>query len=182
MRPPVTSSNLFNIVLCELHHPLFHGKTSNSSLDVSEHYITLEKIDPSELFVNTNNIPLDEVDNLFVFLKIRRRRFRKFIQRNAQFNNHPSIRNYLNVSCKTTFSPQIAKCINLPGEEQVAILKTHWLRLIQRTWKKIFQQRLNVIKLRKNPRNIRYREINGKWSQCCRMPTLQGMLSPLLRR
>ena len=181
MNPP-SKSNLFDIVVCELCHPLLQGYIEHtSSSDISEHYMTLESIEPSEIFINIDDIPLDDIDNLFVCLKIRRRMFRKFTQ-HPSFQEHPSIRNYSKISSEITFSPQIAHCIALPGEEHVAILKTHWLRLIQRTWKKIFQQRLNVTKVRKNPRNVRYREIHGKWSQCCRMPTLQGMLSPLLRR
>lgn len=180
MTPPSISRS-FELVLCELFHPLIYGLTPNSSLDISEHYMIQEKIEPSELFVNLSHILPDDIDNLFAYLRMRREMFRKFIQ-HSSFQDHPSIRNYSKISSEITFSPQIAQCIELPGEEHVAILKTHWLRLIQRTWKKIFQQRLNVTKLRKNPRNIRYREINGKWSQCCRIPTLQGMLSPLLRR
>lgn len=181
MTPP--PSNRFDLVLCELFHPLLHGITPNSSLDISQHYIIQEKIDPSELFVDLSHILPDDIDNLFVYLKIRRRVFMKFIQRNTQFHEHPSIRNYYDIALKyITWTPQIAYCIELPGEERVAILKTHWLRLIQRTWKKIFQQRLNVTKERTKTKNIHYREIHSKWPQCCRMPTLQGMLSPLLRR
>ena len=179
MTPPPSKS--FDLVLCQLFHPLIYGLTPNSSLDILEHYMIQEKIDPSELVINLSHIIPDDIDNLFAYLRMRRRMFRKFIQ-HPSFQDHPSIRNYSKISSEITFSPQIAQCIDLPGEEHVAILKTHWLRLIQRTWKKIFQQRLNVTKVRKNPRNIRYREINGKWSQCCRLPTLQGMLSPLLRR
>lgn len=179
MTPPPSKS--FDLVLCELFHPLLYGLTPNSSLGISQHYIIQEKIESSEIFIDLSHILPDDLDNLFMYLKMRRRLFRKFIH-GPNFQDHQSIRNYSKISNQITFSPQIAQCIELPGDECVAILKTHWLRLIQRTWKKMFQQRLNVTKLRKNPRNIRYREINGKWSQCCRMPTLQGMLSSLLRR
>ena len=38
--------------------------------------------------------------------------------------------------------PEIAECIILTGGEYVAILKTFWIKIIQRTWKKVF--RLNM--------------------------------------
>ena len=61
------------------------------------------------------------------------------------------------------YQVQIAKVIDLPapGLERVCILKTHWLRLIQRKWKKIFKQRLNVMKLRCNPKNQQFRSQHG---------------------
>jgi hypothetical protein len=35
--------------------------------------------------------------------------------------------------------PEIAECIILSGEETVAILKTFWIKIIQRKWKKVFK-------------------------------------------
>jgi hypothetical protein len=35
--------------------------------------------------------------------------------------------------------PEIAECIILTGGETVAILKTFWIRIIQRKWKKVFR-------------------------------------------
>ena len=177
------TSNLFHIVICELCHPLIQGFVDQvSSSDISEHFITLDRVEPLELFEDIDNLPLADRDNLFITLKLRKRLFQRFIH-HPRFRDHPSIRNYGKISDEITFSPQIAHCVELlPGEETVAILKTHWLRLIQKTWKKIFQKRLNVIKLRAKPKNIRYREIYGKWPQCCRIPTLKGMLSPISRR
>ena len=43
------------------------------------------------------------------------------------------------------------------------IVKTFWIKLIQRKWKKIYKQRKYIIKLRCNSRSIYYRQINGKW-------------------
>ena len=57
------------------------------------------------------------------------------------------------------------------------ILKTHWLRIIQRTWKKIFQLRKSVLNKRMQPSSIRLFEISGKYpSDANYMPTLNGML------
>jgi len=36
--------------------------------------------------------------------------------------------------------PEIAECIILSGGETISILKTFWIKLIQRKWKKIFKK------------------------------------------
>lgn len=77
---------------------------------------------------------------------------------------------------------EIAECIYLPSQECVGILKTIWIKLIQRTWKNILKQRNNIIKERCKLSSLRYREINGKWpSNCLKYPTLKGSLSYLSR-
>ena len=43
------------------------------------------------------------------------------------------------------------------------VIKTHWLRLIQRKWKNIYSTRQSIINSRKKPSSLRYRNINGKW-------------------
>jgi hypothetical protein len=75
---------------------------------------------------------------------------------------------------------EISECIYLDTQECVGIIKTIWLKLIQRTWKKIYKIRKNIICMRKTPSSIFYRDINGKWpSNCVNMPSLIGMLSYL---
>ena len=54
------------------------------------------------------------------------------------------------------------------------IIKTTYLRQIQRKWKAIYKERKRVIRLRCNLHNIHYREIYGKWpNNCFHLPTLQ---------
>ena len=43
------------------------------------------------------------------------------------------------------------------------IIKTYWIRLIQRHWKKIYKERMNFIKIRKNISNQRHFELNGRY-------------------
>ena len=77
---------------------------------------------------------------------------------------------------------EIAQCIYLPSEHCVSIIKTYWLRLIQRTWRKICRNRKLIIKQRCNPNSLKYREIYGKWpSSCSNYPSLNGMLNYLSR-
>ena len=43
------------------------------------------------------------------------------------------------------------------------ILKTFWLRIVQRTWKKVFQQRKKIIQIRKSVSSQLYFSMNGKY-------------------
>jgi hypothetical protein len=75
---------------------------------------------------------------------------------------------------------EIAECHDLPSEERIAIIKTFWLKLIQRTWKNILKKRNLIIKKRTSYVNLHYREINGNWpKECFYYPSLRGMLSSL---
>jgi hypothetical protein len=74
--------------------------------------------------------------------------------------------------------PEIMKLCVLEDDTYSVILKTHWLRIVQRHWKKIFLERKKIIQLRKSPRNIIYREVHGKFPYPAgHLPLYQGMLS-----
>jgi len=47
--------------------------------------------------------------------------------------------NFYNKPVRKILHPEIAECIILTGGETVAILKTFWIRIIQRKWKKVFR-------------------------------------------
>lgn len=75
---------------------------------------------------------------------------------------------------------EIAECLYLPSDHCVSIIKTYWLKLIQRTWKKIHRSRKLIIAMRSHPNALKYREINGRWpNNCINYPRLKGMLSNL---
>lgn len=77
---------------------------------------------------------------------------------------------------------EIAECFYLNEGFCVSILKTIWIKLIQRKWKNILKKRKNIIKKRCNLNTLKYREINGFWPRdCLNYPTLKGMLSDLSR-
>mgnify|MGYP003647599973 FL=1 len=91
---------------------------------------------------------------------------------------HDFIRNYKYIiSNKTYFKPEIATVISLPkGCESVAILKTFWIRCIQRCWKKLVAQRKQILTMRKHINNIHIRTTTGKWPEQYRhWPEVKGM-------
>jgi hypothetical protein len=55
---------------------------------------------------------------------------------------HPYIRNYKSIISRPNYiKPEIAQCYELPTLERVAILKTIWIRIIQRKWKNLMKQK-----------------------------------------
>ena len=92
-----------------------------------------------------------------------------------QFNTlyskkHPTIRNYNNIiKDKNYIKLDIVYIDKLAGDETVGYIKTFWIKLIQRRWKKIYKQRQDILKQRMLPKSIREREITGKWPKGLRI-------------
>ena len=57
------------------------------------------------------------------------------------------------------------------------IIKTYWIKLIQRHWKTIMKERKEFTEIKKKFKNIRQREILGYKMPRIHFPTLRGMLS-----
>lgn len=56
------------------------------------------------------------------------------------------------------------------------VLKTHWLRLVQRTWKRVFNERRQFINNCKKPTSILFRQTHRQWKNNTHLPGLTGML------
>ena len=52
----------------------------------------------------------------------------------------------------------------IPGREYVAYLKTFWLRIVQRCWKKVFRERKEILRKRGSIKALQERQRTGKWS------------------
>lgn len=60
----------------------------------------------------------------------------------------------------------------------VSIIKTHWLRLIQRHWRTAFNERKTIIKMRGIPRNIFHFQYKGTYPDGLQiLPSIRGLLS-----
>jgi hypothetical protein len=183
------------LMLCELHHPNIHGKDENSDSNIETHYLVYDRFEPwstisylaleddyetdneydsdSDFVDNPNHI--NKLQNELEFLQ------NKYSYPNElvlYYGNHPVIRNYDYITNNPNYiRPEIGQYIILPTHEAIAILKTFWLRIIQRKWKKIFAERKQIITLRKQTSSLYYRQIYGKWPELCNyLPSLNGML------
>ena len=65
----------------------------------------------------------------------------------------------------------------LPNGLYNVILKTFWLRIVQRTWKRIYQERKEIWRKRMTMVSLRHREIRGRYpSHIHSLPGLLGMI------
>jgi hypothetical protein len=57
------------------------------------------------------------------------------------------------------------------------VLKTFWLRILQRTWRKIFNKRYEIIQNRKKVSTQEYFRVNGKYPLCAsQLPSYLGCI------
>jgi len=182
MIPNKTSK--YNLVLCELHYTPIHGKTATSCPTIESHYILIDRFDPftgMSLSNDSNNDSSDSdsdseydetiqgVQNLY----------------NDEYEEmcinipHKTIRNYSNIVKKENYiQPQIALCIELPTGENITIIKTIWIKLIQRAWKRVYKRRQSVINGRTMIDSLNCRRLTGHWPEMYReMPGIKCLLS-----
>ena len=160
------STTKYNIILCELFNDLIHGKSNEI---VMKHYLTICSL--KELDMNVIN----EMCNMYN---------REYTQRMHRITPHKFIKNYANILMRPNYiKPEIGENIYLESGHCVSIIKTIWIKLIQRTWKKIYKIRKNIILNRRTIPAINYRKVTGTWPDTCRyLPTLKGMLNQLSKK
>jgi hypothetical protein len=183
-------NNKHYLMLCELHSPAIHGKTSDSDPNIETHYLVYDRFVPitgiSYSCLDDTDDSDDEnssytINDSIQFLKNHYSNRSRF--NNGSLKNHPTIRNYHNIISRQNYiKPEIGKYVMLPTQEAVAILKTFWLRIIQRKWKKVFQERKNMTRNRLSISSLHTRQITGKWpKEYEQLPGLRGMLKDLTK-
>jgi len=189
--------NRFQIVLCELHNPQIHGINDDSDPNIACHYLVHSKYKYSSPYDisgeydndddnqrNNNYYDSDSSDdeeedsNIFEIIPEFKRHLRRDILPYNRLTKHPFIRNYKTIiSNENYIKPEIAKCVYLSGDECVAILKTFWIRIVQRAWRRVFEERKQIFAQRMRIESLKHREIMGKWpANCSRLPGIEGML------
>jgi hypothetical protein len=162
--PEEPSRTRFNIVLCEIYNNALYGVPESPTVDAS--YLALYR------FKRMNYYVCDMANDF-------QERYADLFRENSPvINNHPIIRNYKNIVTRMGYiKPEIAECIYMDSGHCVCILKTFWLRIIQRTWKRVFAERRRITRIRQSPAALFYRQRTGVWQNGCRLlPSLQGML------
>ena len=141
--------------LCILWSKDIHGHNNSSSTGIETHWLLHEEIMLDEFYEQD----LDWIENY-------RQNIEGYLSMMSQnlSMHHPLLRNYTDIVSRP-LNPKIDIIIKeyLPGQEAVAYIKTFWLRLIQKRWKKIYHNRKFIIRNRCNIENLRYRQIHGKW-------------------
>ena len=171
----------YDIVICEIHNEHLHGLTEESDATISGHYIVSFKTNCKTR--NYNYFNLNEILSAFVLLYKKKY---KLLKKNIKYNiycKHPLIRNYKNIiENKNYIKPEIGECFYLKGGECIVIIKTFWIRIIQRVWRKICKERKQILEKRKLYNSIKFRELRGSWKKpYITSPGIYGMLSFLKR-
>jgi hypothetical protein len=144
---------MYQLGLCELHCFKIHG--GNKTLG---HYLlisTYENFSSGEDTSDTGSDTSEEYENIF---------------EEAQYYNesygevattiHPFIRNYSNIIKSPNYiKPEILSVLLLSTGETVAIIKTVWIRIFQRTWRRKFAKRIAFFK---NIHTIQLSRLNGR--------------------
>jgi len=171
------------LLICELFHPDLHGYDMNESdPNINGHYIIIhidENSDQdSEYYSDSDS---DSEDDYFilnaVLIDIYKKKY-KYLTSSYKKNNleiiHPTIRNYFNIiSSENYITPQIGYQVYLSGNECVAILKTFWLRIVQRCWRRVYNARKQFLKPPNIIQYLRFRETT--LNHCIRIPSIHGM-------
>ena len=128
--PEEPSTTKYNLVLCEIYHHSLYG---SSMPQTNLHYI-----------VNTRwkNFVAAEIYPVCDFLNATLNNIARYSMHRME--PHP-IRAYQQIySASDCVKPEIAETYMLPSGEMMCVLKTFWIRIIQRKWKKIYRDRATV--------------------------------------
>ena len=146
--------NKFSLGLCELYNKKIHGYIPGvSDPNINGHYLVVYGSNSSSNDSDDNEDDVDINDMVDLY----RREYTKLIlepqhQYQGVNNNntvsiqvhgyeHDLIRNYYNIvsNINNYIKPEIFQKIYLSGTECCAVLKTVWIRIIQRAWKRVFR-------------------------------------------
>ncbi len=150
--PHSRPSNMpYQLAICEVFHPVFHDQDANSTPGIHSHFLVYATVDLAGFY---RGAYLHETNSL--------RRYMHAIQLLHGMQPHPSIRNYRNL-VTTYMRLDIIQADVLVGGEEVAYLKTFWLRLVQRRWKKIYKARKDMLQKRSAIKALQERQRTGQW-------------------
>ena len=142
--------NKYLLGICEIFHPNIHGFTNNSYPYIQNHYMIISIIQKYDFF----NMSINRYQNhIYKYYNINKNKLLC----------HPFIRNYNNIiSNKNNIKFNIIEIIEMPGYEYAAIIKTFWLKILQKKWKNIYKNKMLKLKKMRNINYIRNREISTK--------------------
>uniref|UniRef100_A0A6C0E2X4 Uncharacterized protein n=1 Tax=viral metagenome TaxID=1070528 RepID=A0A6C0E2X4_9ZZZZ len=189
-------NNKNRLALCELHYTPIHGKTYESCPTIESHYLLIATFKPTQQNIDTR-IPENAIDdsdsessdsdNVDDFddthnqmyhmpsvMRMYRKQYDRIIHHPTMLHNYPhkTVRNYATVIAKKNYiQPEIVQCIVLMTRETVVIKKTFWLRLVQRSWKRIYRIRMSTIKSLEFITNYQL-----QWGYSSKLPNIRGML------
>ena len=167
----------YSLCLIELHNPRIHGNIEpyNGNWLVNDRYDIIQIQNNSR---DSDNVDEDDANtnlellfmDILAQIQMIQFEYTNFYT-NTQFQHHPFIRNYVQIVRKIPYLEiaEIYNVIDSAGDRIVlAVLKTFWLRIFQRKWRKYMMHKQLKIKMRKMFASILEREYRGKFPRGCR--------------
>ena len=137
--------------LCEIYHPHFHGENVDIPFLYTS-FIYMQPISPEE-FYNS-----DFKDVLQQWKSLIHQSLSNYTENELK---HPHIRNYLTLMRNNIYMrPHIVSKFELDTGHTLCIIKTIWLKIFQRKWKKYYQAKISSFK---QPHKLMKRSILGHW-------------------
>ena len=168
------SNNQINknvLFIPEIYNKHFHGRTFDSDPTIDGQFLVLQTF-----YINSDSNMYD----FFKYVNNMSNFYKKYYEKNfcGLSLPHSIIRNYYNIIKDPSYlNLQIGQVNILKGSECVCVIKTFWLKIVQRAWKKVYKIRKYILKTRYRPDSIVYRQFTGKWPQNCEyLPSIRGML------
>ena len=159
------------LLIPEIYNKVFHGKTVDSDPNIEGQFLVLQSF---YLYPNS------KISDFFKYANNLCKFYKKYYEKNYYDSSlsHKLLRNYNNIIKNPNYLDiQIGKIHYLKGDECVCIIKTFWLKLVQRSWKRVYKIRKLIMQRRCRPDSIMYRQFSGKWPNNCNfMPSIRGML------
>lgn len=169
------SHSRFNLVLCEMFNRNIHGASTEDIEPIDGHYLLIAKFDGPTRCLLEDDDEDDELEDIYDYAEF----YNDEYYNDNEFAPHIIIRNYQNIVSRPDYiKPEIAECIVLDSHHHVVIIKTIWIKIIQRKWKKIYAERMIIIRRRFQITSLNTRELTGKWPRnCANLPGLYRLLS-----
>lgn len=165
----------FKLALIELYLPLKHGITDKQHETIYSNYLILDTIELDEFYENIKQVSSDikHLTNMYT-------EYLNRLKYEMNINNlHPIIRNYEKIIAHPKhYQIQIIQPVTVsigPNEwdqYSTAVVKTHWIRLIQRRWRSVLKNRIS---LKRQPKNLKYRETTGRFPSKCNVKFTLGI-------
>jgi hypothetical protein len=141
---------MYQLGLCELHCWKLHGGDKYLG-----HYLLISTYPDLHSPPNNDDSEDDENENIFDEAKV----YGEYYAMELFNATHSFIRNYTKIIQHPAYiKPEIMQIVILETGENVAILKTCWLRIFQRMWRRKYAKFLSIIK---NIHNINMSRLTG---------------------
>lgn len=169
------NQSIYILGLSELFNENIHGFVEGQSTpEIYYHYFMRTEIQIQEFYEEINSIQ-DTCNRLNYYYSNRICRIPHYYIHHP-ISNYPKIIRSNPQSNYKYIKPEIIERIILAkGGECIAIIKTFWLRIVQRTWKKVYSKQKEIWNQRRSIVSILNREI-FRAKEYEYYPTLRGML------